>query len=158
MVCVFFFLYFFFSSRRRHTRCALVTGVQTCALPISGGLCLPAGFALPGFIYARFHLCRTAGCGYTAARQGRSRERAAQQRGLPMQMIGRLLPRVLACGLLVGFVAGCGVNDIPTYDEAVKATWAQVEHQYTRRADLIPNLVEVVKGYAAHEQSGRAPV
>src|SRR3546814_18333052 len=54
--------------------------------------------------------------------------------------------------LLVGFVAGCGVNDIPTYDEAVKATWAQVENQYKRRADLIPNLVEVVKGYAAHEQ------
>src|SRR3546814_5209805 len=69
-----------------------------------------------------------------------------------MQMIGRLLPRVLACGLLVGFVAGCGVNDIPTYDEAVKATWAQVENQYKRRADLIPNLAEVVKGYAAHEQ------
>src|SRR3546814_14376466 len=69
-----------------------------------------------------------------------------------MQMSGRLLPRVLACGLLVGFVAGCGVNDIPTYDEAVKATWAQVENQYKRRADLIPNLVEVVKGYAAHEQ------
>src|SRR3546814_20784187 len=67
-------------------------------------------------------------------------------------MIGRLLPRVLACGLLVGFVAGCGVNDIPTYDEAVKATWAQVENQYKRRADLIPNLVEVVNGYAAHEQ------
>src|SRR3546814_9490338 len=98
-------------------------------------------------------LCRTAGCGYTAARQGRSRERAAQQRGLPMQMIGRLLPRVLACGLLVGFVAGCGVNDIPTYDEAVKATWAQVENQYKRRADLIPTLVAVVNGYRSDEHT-----
>src|SRR3546814_12159442 len=76
-----------------------------------GGLCRPAGFALPGFIYARFHLCRTAGCGYTAARQGSSRERAAQQSGLPMQMIGRVLPRVQACGLMVGFEIGgasCG--------------------------------------------------
>src|SRR3546814_19377642 len=116
-----------------------------------GGLCRPAGFALPGFIYARFHLCRTAGCGYTAARQGRSRERAAQQRGLPMQMIGRLLPRVLACGLLVGFVAGCGGNDIPTYDAAVKATWAQVENQYKRPADLIPNTVAGVNNHAHHE-------
>src|SRR3546814_17628454 len=84
-------------------------------------------FAFTVVSYARFHLCRTAGCGDTAGRQGRSRKRAAQQRRLPMQMIGRLLPRVLACGLLVGFVAGCGVNHIPTYDEAVKATWAQVE-------------------------------
>src|SRR3546814_8620037 len=101
-----------------------------------GGLCRPAGFALPGFIYARFHLCRTAGCGYTAARQGRSRERAAQQRGLPMQMIGRMLPRVLACGLLVGFVAGCGDNDITTYDEAVQATREQVEREEEHKSEL----------------------
>ncbi|HEY9548651.1 MAG TPA: LemA family protein [Kiloniellaceae bacterium] len=67
-------------------------------------------------------------------------------------MIGRMVPRVLACGLLAAFLAGCGVNNIPTYDEAVKAAWAQVDNQYKRRADLIPNLVEVVKGYAAHEQ------
>src|SRR3546814_9158286 len=90
-------------------------------------------------------LCRTAGCGYTAARQGRSRERAAQQRGLPMQMIGRLLPRVLACGLLVGFVAGCGVNDIPTYDEAVKATWAQVENQYKRSEEHTSELQSLMR-------------
>jgi LemA protein len=44
------------------------------------------------------------------------------------------------------------VNDIPTYDEAVKAAWSQVDNQYKRRADLIPNLVEVVKGYARQEQ------
>src|SRR3546814_83834 len=77
-------------------------------------------------------------------------------RGSEMQMIGRMVPRmvprVLACGLLAAFLAGCGVNNIPTYDEAVKAAWAQVDNQYKRRADLIPNLVEVVKGYAAHEQ------
>ncbi len=52
--------------------------------------------------------------------------------------------------LLVG-LSGCGVNNIPTYDEQVKATWAQVENQYQRRADLVPNLVATVKGYAAHE-------
>jgi LemA protein len=54
--------------------------------------------------------------------------------------------------LLVATLAGCGINNIPTYDEAVKAAWGQVENQYQRRADLIPNLVETVKGYAAHER------
>ena len=53
--------------------------------------------------------------------------------------------------LLLGSLAGCGVNNIPTYDEKVKADWAQVENQYQRRADLVPNLVATVKGYAAHE-------
>lgn len=65
---------------------------------------------------------------------------------------GRLLPRLLAAGILTSLLAACGVNDIPTYDEAVKANWAQVDNQYKRRADLIPNLVEVVKGYAAQEK------
>ena len=45
-----------------------------------------------------------------------------------------------------------GVNNIPTYDEQVKSAWSQVENQYQRRADLIPNLVSTVKGYAAHEK------
>lgn len=54
--------------------------------------------------------------------------------------------------LLTVIIAGCGINNIPTYDEKVKATWAQVENQYQRRSDLIPNLVETVKGYAAHEK------
>ncbi len=53
--------------------------------------------------------------------------------------------------LLVGTLTGCGVNNIPTFDEQVKANWAQVENQYQRRADLVPNLVATVKGYAAHE-------
>ena len=69
-----------------------------------------------------------------------------------MQTIARWVPRFLLFGLLAGIVSGCGVNDIPTYDEAVKAAWAQVDNQYKRRADLIPNLVEVVKGYATQEQ------
>ena len=49
-------------------------------------------------------------------------------------------------------LAGCGVNSIPTQDEQVKAQWAEVQNQYQRRADLIPNLVNTVKGYAAQEE------
>src|SRR3546814_8329492 len=48
MLCLYVFLFFFFSSRRRHTRCALVTGVQTCALPISSDDCAVQAFRLPG--------------------------------------------------------------------------------------------------------------
>ncbi|WP_308366880.1 MULTISPECIES: LemA family protein [unclassified Microbulbifer] len=55
-------------------------------------------------------------------------------------------------GLLALGLSGCGINNIPTYDEQVKAAWAQVENQYQRRADLIPNLVKTVKAYAAHER------
>jgi len=51
----------------------------------------------------------------------------------------------------VVLLAGCGINNIPTYDEAVKAAWGQVQNQYQRRADLVPNLVNTVKGYASHE-------
>jgi LemA protein len=58
----------------------------------------------------------------------------------------------LACLLLAGVVlAGCGINTIPTLQEQAKAAWSQVLNQYQRRADLIPNLVETVKGYAAQE-------
>lgn len=49
-------------------------------------------------------------------------------------------------------LAGCGINNIPTLDERVKSAWSQVENQYQRRADLIPNLVETVKGFARQEQ------
>ena len=49
-------------------------------------------------------------------------------------------------------LAGCGVNNIPSYEESAKADWSQVLNQYQRRADLIPNLVETVKGYAAQER------
>jgi LemA protein len=54
--------------------------------------------------------------------------------------------------VLSTLLSGCGINNIPTYDEQVKAAWAQVQNQYQRRADLIPNLVETVKGYAKQEQ------
>lgn len=49
-------------------------------------------------------------------------------------------------------LAGCGVNAIPTAEENAKAKWADVQNQYQRRADLIPNLVATVKGYAKQEQ------
>ena len=72
------------------------------------------------------------------------------------KMLNRMFARQFALMfVLLGSLltlSGCGVNNIPTLDEQVKADWAQVENQYQRRADLIPNLVSTVKGYAAHEQ------
>ncbi|MEQ1649338.1 MAG: LemA family protein [Hyphomicrobiaceae bacterium] len=50
-------------------------------------------------------------------------------------------------------LAGCGVNNIPTYEQNAKAKWSEVLNQYKRRADLIPNLVESVKGFAEQEKS-----
>ena len=61
----------------------------------------------------------------------------------------RNLAAVMAFGVLL---SGCGVNNIPTYDEQAKAKWADVNNQYQRRADLIPNLVETVRGYARQER------
>ena len=49
-------------------------------------------------------------------------------------------------------LGGCGYNDLQRQDEGVKASWSEVLNQYQRRADLVPNLVNTVKGYAAHEQ------
>ena len=63
----------------------------------------------------------------------------------------RYIRKLAVLGLTLGLLVGCGVNNIPTFDEQVMATWAQVENQYQRRADLVPNLVSTVKGYAAHE-------
>ena len=63
--------------------------------------------------------------------------------------------RLLATGLLslmAVALSGCGYNTIQTQDEAVKAAWSEVVNQYQRRADLIPNLVNTVKGFAAQEQ------
>jgi LemA protein len=50
-------------------------------------------------------------------------------------------------------LTGCGINTIPTYEEQAKAKWSDVQNQYQRRADLIPNLVETVKGYAQQERA-----
>jgi LemA protein len=62
----------------------------------------------------------------------------------------RLSVLTLSATLLLG---GCGLQSIPTQMNEVEASWAEVLNQYQRRADLIPNLVEVVKGYAKHESS-----
>jgi LemA protein len=56
-----------------------------------------------------------------------------------------------AMAALMLALAGCGINNIPRYDQQVQAAWAQVQNEYQRRADLVPNLVSTVKGYAAHE-------
>lgn len=58
----------------------------------------------------------------------------------------------LASAALAVPLAGCGINTIPTQDEKTKAAWAEVQNQYQRRSDLIPNLVATVKGYAAQEK------
>ncbi|NDW07242.1 LemA family protein [Jiella pacifica] len=63
-----------------------------------------------------------------------------------------MLARVAAVFIAGFFLAGCGVNAIPTKEEAAKAAWAQVENQYQRRSDLIPNLIETVKGFAKQER------
>ena len=61
--------------------------------------------------------------------------------------------KVIALLALSSLLAGCGINTIPTLDEQVKAAWSQVQNQYQRRSDLIPNLVETVKGAARQEQA-----
>jgi LemA protein len=61
--------------------------------------------------------------------------------------------RLLLVLALSASLAGCGINTIPTQDEAVKAQWGEVQNQYQRRSDLIPNLVATVKGYAAQESN-----
>jgi LemA protein len=60
--------------------------------------------------------------------------------------------RILLAALLAGVLAGCGYNEIQSRDEAVKSAWAEVLSQYQRRADLIPNIVNTVKGEANFEQ------
>jgi LemA protein len=57
----------------------------------------------------------------------------------------------LMTAFLVMTLAGCGYNDLQRQDEGIKAAWSEVVNQYQRRADLVPNLVNTVKGYAAQE-------
>ncbi len=64
----------------------------------------------------------------------------------------RAFSRLLLIAGLIALLTGCGYNTIQQKDEAVKAGWSEVLNQYKRRADLIPNLVATVKGYASHEQ------
>ncbi|MEO7432035.1 MAG: LemA family protein, partial [Dokdonella sp.] len=60
--------------------------------------------------------------------------------------------RWLSMLMLVTVLSGCGYNSIQSKDEGVKAAWSEVVNQYQRRADLVPNLVNTVKGYATHEE------
>jgi LemA protein len=61
--------------------------------------------------------------------------------------------RALTVALAIGLtLSGCGYNRIPTREEAAKAAWAEVQNQYQRRSDLIPNLVATVQGYAKQEK------
>jgi LemA protein len=71
-------------------------------------------------------------------------------------MLGQGFRRIAALGAvltLAAALAGCGVNNIPSYEQTAKAKWSEVLSQYKRRADLIPNLVETVKGFADQEKS-----
>jgi LemA protein len=60
---------------------------------------------------------------------------------------------LLGLALFILSLTGCGINNIPTYEEQAKANWSQVLNTYQRRADLVPNLVATVKGFAAQEKN-----
>jgi LemA protein len=70
-----------------------------------------------------------------------------------LTMRNQTLIRMLLLLMLASLLSGCGYNQIQQKDEAVNAGWSEVINQYKRRADLIPNLVNTVKGYAAQEKS-----
>ncbi len=70
-----------------------------------------------------------------------------------MSKLFRPLTAVLAAAFVAIFVSGCGYNDLQRQDEQIKAAWSEVINQYQRRSDLVPNLVNTVKGYAAQEQT-----
>ena len=61
--------------------------------------------------------------------------------------------RIAALAVVAFGLTACGINAVPTQDEQVKAAWSQVLNEYQRRSDLIPNLVQTVKGYANQEKS-----
>ncbi|WP_347454986.1 LemA family protein [Acinetobacter thermotolerans] len=67
-----------------------------------------------------------------------------------MKALQKSLTVLILAGTLT--LSGCGYNTLQVKDEAVTAAWSEVQNQYQRRADLVPNLVNVVKGYAAHEE------
>jgi LemA protein len=70
----------------------------------------------------------------------------------PTLRLARPLSAILLATLSLA-LAGCGINTIPTYEQNAKAAWSNVLNQYKRRADLIPNLVETVKGFADQEKT-----
>ena len=65
----------------------------------------------------------------------------------------RFAARSAALAVVAFVLTACGINTVPTQDEQVKAAWSQVLNEYQRRADLVPNLVATVKGYAKQEQT-----
>jgi LemA protein len=67
--------------------------------------------------------------------------------------LARIAARAGAVLLVTFGLTACGINTVPTQDEQVKAAWSQVLNEYQRRADLVPNLVATVKGYAKQEQT-----
>ncbi len=67
-----------------------------------------------------------------------------------MSISKRVLP--VAAAVFALAAAGCGFRSIPQGENSVSAAWGEVQNQYQRRADLVPNLVETVKGYATHER------
>src|SRR6185437_15752421 len=69
-----------------------------------------------------------------------------------MTMTRRTAVRLIALALAAAPLTGCSYNKFVDQETAIKAQWAQVENQLQRRNDLIPNLVETVKGYATHEE------
>lgn len=73
---------------------------------------------------------------------------------VPTSYFNVLRPFVVVATLVAALaMGGCGVNNIPTYEQDAKAKWSEVLNQYKRRTDLIPNLVETVKGFAEQEKS-----
>jgi LemA protein len=74
-------------------------------------------------------------------------------RAVNVASIARTARVVLFIPLLSLLLSGCGINDIPTFEEQAKAKWSEVLNQYQRRTDLIPNLVETVKGFAKQEST-----
>jgi len=60
--------------------------------------------------------------------------------------------RLIGLLLIASILSGCGINNIPTFDEAVNGRWSEVQNQFKRRADLVPNLISTVKGFAAQER------
>ena len=69
-----------------------------------------------------------------------------------MKKYATTLLSLLFITLILVTLSSCGMQSIPTANNQVEASWAEVQNQYKRRSDLIPNLVEVVKGYAKHEE------
>ena len=79
-------------------------------------------------------------------------ERVATLGGNGMRKNSGLATAVFAAVFATLLLSGCGYNDLQRQDEQVKSAWSEVVNQYQRRADLVPNLVATVKGYAAQEQ------